>query len=88
MEQQHPSELIPLSMLQHGSSQEEPFNLSIDNIRRALFGFMSDNGDGDADTNVCDDPVEINESLLIDTSQVWIGKMIGEGRHSIVYEGL
>lgn len=88
MERQHPSEFIQLSMLQHGSSQEELFSLSIDNIRRALFGFRSDDGDGNADTNVRDNPVEIDESLLIDTSQVWIGKMIGEGRHSIVYEGL
>ncbi|KAF8014252.1 hypothetical protein BT93_H0173 [Corymbia citriodora subsp. variegata] len=73
-------------MLQHGSSHEEFFNLSLHNIRRALFGFKSDDSEGDG--GVGDDLVEIDESLLIDTGEVWIGKMIGEGRHSLVYEGL
>ncbi|KAL3725838.1 hypothetical protein ACJRO7_030814 [Eucalyptus globulus] len=95
--EQLPSELVPLSMLQHGSSQQELFNLSLDNIRRALFGFKNDDaGDGsdagdshgNGNDEVGDDVVEIDESLLIDSSEVWVGRMIGEGRHSFVYEGL
>lgn len=87
--EQRPSELVPLSVLYHWSSREEELvNLSVNNIRRALFGFRTDGGDGNGDGIANDDPVEIEESLLIDLCEVYIGKMIGEGRHSIVYEGL
>ncbi|XP_030529639.1 serine/threonine/tyrosine-protein kinase HT1-like [Rhodamnia argentea] len=87
--EQRPSELVPLSVLYHRSSREEELvSLSVDNIRRALFRFRTDGGNGNGEGGADDGPVEIEESLLIDLSEVYVGKMIGEGHHSIVFEGL
>ncbi|KAL3725839.1 hypothetical protein ACJRO7_030815 [Eucalyptus globulus] len=69
------SERVSLSSLHYGSSGEEFLNFS---------GFRSDNGDGEFSVNL----VEIDESLLIDSSEVYIGRMIGGGGRSAVYEGL